>query len=101
MADNYHYCPFCAMPLAKLKNDKKGRPYSNCDSCAARLFMKSERAYKGYVRLAEEAQKQSEPRLRELLAAQLPLTTGGFSDGITTRLKPEPKPEPEPKPKAE
>lgn len=77
--NDYHYCPFCLMPLAILKTDKKGRPYSFCESCGSRLFLKSERGYKGYVRLAQQAGAESGPRLAEILKQGLVSTQGGLN----------------------
>ena len=81
----YCFCPFCQMPLAYLKNDRKGRPYSCCESCGMRVFLKSQRAYEGFLKMSERVRSESGPEIVKLLADRIS-TINSQEEKLTTSV---------------
>ena len=67
----YCFCPFCLMPLAKLKNDRKGRPYSSCENCGQRTFLKTQQAYEGFLRMSNRARADAGPEIMKRVAERM------------------------------
>jgi len=67
------FCPFCFLPVCKVSNDKKGRPYASCQGCMSRTFFKREDAYAIFLNLSNEAKAKAEPELLARCAKTLGL----------------------------
>ncbi len=65
------WCPFCKLPMMKLSQDKKRRPYAICEACRTTMFFKQQAAYNRFLQMTKDTEAKGEEGMMEMIGEKL------------------------------